>query len=50
MRQTQQQITDRLKIYWPEAQWAIRGDTYADLEWLSTDIPKPTAKELFLEE
>ena len=26
----------------PNAQWALRGDTYADLEWLDKNISKPT--------
>jgi len=28
------------------AQWTLRGDTYADLEWHDEVIPKPTEEEL----
>jgi len=30
----------------PNAQWALRGDTYADLEWLDKNISKPTEDEI----
>ena len=30
----------------PTSQWIIRGD---DIEWLSTDIPKPTDEEIEVE-
>lgn len=29
----------------PGAQWTIRGNTYADLEWHDEVIPKPTEEE-----
>lgn len=28
------------------AQWTLRGDTYADIEWHDTVIPKPTEAEI----
>ena len=28
------------------AQWTLRGDTYADLEWHDEHIPKPTEEEI----
>jgi hypothetical protein len=28
------------------AQWTLRGDTYADLEWHDEVIPKPTEAEI----
>jgi hypothetical protein len=33
------------KIY-PTAQWAIRDNDYDQLDWISTDIPKPNKDEL----
>ena len=30
----------------PGAEWALRGDTYADLEWLDKMQPKPTEEEV----
>lgn len=27
---------------YPNAQWTLNGDTYEGLNWLSTDIPKPS--------
>jgi hypothetical protein len=30
----------------PTAQWDLNGDTYAGLVWYSTDIQKPTQKEI----
>jgi hypothetical protein len=31
---------------YPTAQWAIRDNNYDQLEWFSTDIPKPSKDEL----
>jgi len=28
------------------AQWTLRGDTYADLEWHDEAMPKPTEEEV----
>lgn len=30
----------------PNAQWSINDNDYSSLEWLSTDIPKPTEQEI----
>ena len=30
----------------PGAEWALRGDTYADLEWLDKTQTKPTEEEV----
>ena len=30
----------------PNAEWTLRGDTYADLEWLDKMQPKPTEEEV----
>ena len=30
----------------PNAEWALRGDTYADLEWLDKTQTKPTEDEV----
>ena len=30
----------------PGAEWTLRGDTYADLEWLDGSQPKPTEDEV----
>jgi hypothetical protein len=30
----------------PGAQWTLRGDTYADLEWHDDKIAKPTETEI----
>jgi len=39
-------IADALLVLTPGAQWVLRGETYAGLEWLSPDIPKPTENEV----
>jgi hypothetical protein len=39
-------IADALLALTPGAQWVLKGETYAGLEWLSTDIPKPTEAEV----
>ena len=38
-------IADKLTRFFPGAQWAMTGDTYATLQWLD-DSPKPTEAEL----
>ena len=39
-------IVDALLVLTPTAQWVLRGETYAGLEWLSPGIPKPTEQEV----
>ena len=39
-------ITSALIELKPGAEWALRGDTYADLEWLDKTQTKPTEEEL----
>lgn len=39
-------IADALLVLTPGAQWVLRGETYAGLEWLSPEIPQPTEKEV----
>lgn len=39
-------IESALHILRPGAKWAIRGDTYAGLEWLDTQQTKPTEGEV----
>ena len=39
-------ITSALSELKPNAEWTLRGDTYADLEWLDKMQPKPTEEEV----
>lgn len=39
-------IPDALLALTPTAEWALRGETYSGLEWLSTDIAQPTEAEV----
>ncbi len=39
-------IAKSLQTLRPGAQWVLRGDTYEGLEWLSTDVAKPTLEEI----
>lgn len=39
-------IPQALLALTPGAQWVLRGETYAGLEWLSTDIPQPSEQEV----
>ena len=39
-------ITSALLELKPNAEWTLRGDTYADLEWLDKNQTKPTEKEV----
>ena len=39
-------ITSALSELKPGAEWALRGDTYADLEWLDKTQTKPTEEEV----
>lgn len=39
-------IADALPYARPGAQWAVRGNTYADIEWLDKNQTKPTQKEI----
>ena len=39
-------ITSALLELKPNAEWTLRGDTYADLEWLDKNQTKPTLEEV----
>jgi hypothetical protein len=39
-------LADALSALRPGAQWALRGDTLADLEWLDTAQTAPTQAEI----
>ena len=39
-------IASALSKLKPNAEWALRGDTYADLEWLDKTQTKPTEDEV----
>jgi hypothetical protein len=39
-------LTKALISLYPGAQWSLNGDSYDGLNWISTDKPKPTQKEL----
>ena len=39
-------LTKAILSLYPEAKWSLNGDSYSGLEWLSTDIPKPTQEQL----
>ena len=39
-------LAEAINLYNPDAQWVIDGDDYSTLDWHSTDIAKPTLKEL----
>ena len=39
-------ITSALIELKPNAEWTLRGDTYADLEWLDKKQTKPTEEEV----
>lgn len=39
-------IPQALQNLAPEAQWVLRGDGHEGLEWLSTDITRPTEEEI----
>ena len=40
-------ITHALIELKPGAQWALRGETYVDLEWLDKSQTKPTETEIY---
>ncbi len=42
-------LTKAIESLYPFAQWTINGDSYDSLDWISTDIPKPTLEELEIE-
>jgi len=42
------QFVTTLMTIRPNAQWALRGDSYDGLEWLDQEQSKPTAEELGL--
>lgn len=35
-------LSKAIMSLYPNAQWTLNGDTYEGLNWLSTDIPKPS--------
>lgn len=39
-------IAEILQYKWPGSEWSIEGDDYGTLNWISTDIPKPTQAEI----
>ena len=39
-------ITSALIELKPNAEWTLRGDTYADLEWLDKNQTKPTEEQV----
>lgn len=39
-------VYDALRVLSPTATFAVRGDTYAGIEWLSPEIPMPTEQEV----
>ena len=39
-------ITSALSELKPNAEWTLRGETYADLEWLDKNQTKPTLEEV----
>ena len=41
-------ITSALSELKPNAEWTLRGDTYADLEWFDKNQTKPTEEEVNL--
>ena len=41
-------ISSALSVLKPNAEWTLRGDTYADLEWLDKNQTKPTEEEVNL--
>ena len=41
-------ITSALSELKPNAEWTLRGDTYAGLEWLDKNQTKPTEEEVNL--
>lgn len=42
-------ITHAIPVLAPNSQWVMRGTEYSELEWLSTDIEKPTEEALLAE-
>ena len=41
-------IVSALEALKPKSEWTLRGETYADLEWLDKSQPKPTEEEVNL--
>lgn len=39
-------IAEILQYKWPGAEWAIEGDDYNTLVWISTNVPKPTQQQI----
>jgi len=42
----QRELVSTLQHLRPGAQWNLKGDTYADLEWIDVEQAKPTEEEL----
>jgi hypothetical protein len=43
-------VYDALRVLSPTAIFAVQGDTYAGIEWLSPEIPMPTEQEVTAEQ
>jgi hypothetical protein len=43
-------VYDALRALTPTAIFAVQGDTYAGIEWLSPEIPMPTEQEVTAEQ
>lgn len=43
---TNVEITKALMTLAPGAQWNLLSNNYADIQWFSTDIPKPTQEQV----
>jgi len=39
-------IAKALELLAPEAEWSVNANDYNQLEWLSSDIPKPTKAQV----
>ena len=46
METLNQKISRALLVLAPNAEWVLQGDDYAEIEWLSDDITKPTWSEV----
>jgi hypothetical protein len=43
-------VYDALRVLSPTAIFAVQGDTYTGIEWLSPEIPMPTEQEVTAEQ
>ena len=39
-------LTKALNSLYPTSKWTLNGDDYSGLNWISTDIPKPSKEKL----